>query len=76
MENLLQILPFLHFIYIQVLLPPSLSVGVVGAVQSGIGADCPVDCRLLFTSWLSRKIQEFLAVLESDLTTGVPRYTD
>lgn len=52
-----------------------MSVGV-GAVQSGMGADCPVDCRLLFTSWLSRKIQEFLAVLESDLTTGVPRYTD
>ena len=59
-------------VYKQVLFPQSLGVGV-GAVQSGVGADCPVDCRLLFTSWLSRKIQEFLAVLESDLATGLPR---
>jgi len=36
-----------------------------------VGAEQTFDNRLLFTSWLSKKVQEFLKILETDLESGI-----
>jgi len=37
----------------------------------GVGADKSFDNRLLFTSWLSKKVQEFLTIIATDLDSGL-----
>jgi len=36
-----------------------------------VGAEQTFDNRLLFTSWLSKKVQEFLKILATDLDSGI-----
>jgi len=36
-----------------------------------VGSDQTFDNRLLFTSWLSKKVQEFLRILTTDLESGI-----
>eukprot|EP00092_Neocalanus_flemingeri_P008469 GFUD01009126.1.p1 GENE.GFUD01009126.1~~GFUD01009126.1.p1 ORF type:complete len:635 (-),score=134.88 GFUD01009126.1:114-2018(-) len=37
----------------------------------GVGVENHFDNRLLFTSWLSKKVQEFLKIIASDLDSGI-----
>jgi len=37
----------------------------------GVASENNFDNRLLFTSWLSKKVQEFLKILASDLESGI-----
>jgi len=37
----------------------------------GVGAEKSFDNRLLFTSWLSKKVQEFLKIIATDLDSGI-----
>jgi len=37
----------------------------------GVGTDNNFDNRLLFTSWLSKKVQEFLKIIATDLDSGI-----